>query len=67
MDVRALTVIFNVRSWKMHKNRQTKLLVPRIKPGTYVNQYVQSYMCTKFGDFILKNESRNAKTAWLIK
>ena len=38
-----------------------------IKLGTYLNQLVQPYMWTKFGDFSLKNESRNAKIDQPIK
>ena len=38
-----------------------KMLVDIIKAGTYVNQYVQPYICTKFGGFSFKNEPRNVK------
>ena len=37
------------------------------KPGTYIDNHVKPYLCTKFGDSSLKNEFRNAKTGWLIK
>ena len=48
MDMRMLTVIFNVWSWKMHKKFAKKYMcVAMIKPGTYVNQYVHPYICTK--------------------
>ena len=36
-----------------------------VKPGTYVNEHVQRYMFTKFGD--LKNDPRNAQSVKLIK
>ena len=37
------------------------------KPGTYIDYNVKPYLCTKFGDCSLKNESRNAKRGRLIK
>ena len=37
-----------------------------IKHGTYVNWHVWPYICTKFGDFSLKNESWDAKRGQLI-
>ena len=68
MDVRVLTVIFHVRSWKMRKkNRQNFFLVTMKKPGTYIDNHVKPYLCTKFGDSSLKNEFRNAKRDRLIK
>ena len=38
-----------------------------IKPGGYVNQHVEPYICTKYGYLSLKNESRKAKIDHLIK
>ena len=68
MDVRVLTVIFHVRSWKMRKTiRQNFFLATMKKPGTYIDNHVKSYMCTKFGDSSLKNEFRKAKRGRLIK
>ena len=68
MDVRVLTVIFHVRSWKMRKkNRQICFLTTMKKPGTYIDYHVKPYLCTKFGDSSLKNEFRNAKRGRLIK
>ena len=58
MDVRVLTVIFHVRSWKMRK---------KIAKIFYIDYHVKPYLCTKFGDSSLKNEFRNAKRGWLIK
>ena len=37
------------------------------KPGTYIDNHVKPYLCTKFGDSSLKNEFRNAKRGWLVK
>ena len=37
------------------------------KPGTYIDNHVKPYLCTKFGDSSLKNEFRNAKRGRLIK
>ena len=68
IDVRVLTVIFHVRSWKMRKkNRQRFFLATMKKPGIYIDYHVKPYLCTKFGDSSLKNEFRNAKSDWLIK
>ena len=68
MDVRVLTVIFYVRSWKMRKKiRQIFFLATMKKPGTYIDYHVKPYLCTKFGDSSLKNEFRNAKRGRLIK
>ena len=68
MDVRVLTVIFHVRSWKMRKKNRQKFFLPTMKkPGTYIDYDVKPYLCTKFGDSSLKNEFRNAKRGWLIK
>ena len=68
MDVRVLTVIFHVRSWKMRKkNRQKFFLAIIKKPGTYIDYHIKPYLCTKFGDSSLKNEFRNAKRGQLIK
>ena len=68
MDVRVLTVIFHVRSWKMRKkNRQKYFWVTMKKPVTYIDYYVKPHLCTKFGDSSLKNEFRNAKRDQLIK
>ena len=68
MDVRVLTVIFHVRSWKMRKkNRQKIFLATMKKLGTCIDYHVKPYLCTKFGDSSLKNEFRNAKRGWLIK
>ena len=62
MDVRALTVIFHVRSWKMRKkNRQKYFFATMKKPGTFIDYHIKPYLCTKFGDSSLKNEFRNAK------
>ena len=68
MDVRVLTVIFHVRSWKMRK-KIAKIFIWRLwkKPGTYIDYHVKPYLCTKFGDSSLKNEFRNAKRDRLIK
>ena len=68
MDVRVLTVIFHVRSWKMRK-KIAKIFFWRLweKPGTYIDNHVKPYLCTKFGDSSLKNEFRNAKRVRLIK
>ena len=49
------------------KIRQNFFLATMIKPGTYINNHVKPYLCTKFGDSSLKNEFRNAKRGWLIK
>ena len=62
-DMRALTVIFHVRSWNMRK----KIAKIMKKPGTYIDYHVKPYLCTKFGDSSLKNEFRNAKRGRLIK
>ena len=67
MDVRVLKVIFHVRSWKMRKKSPKLFLVTMKKPGTYINNHVKPYLCTKFGDSSLKNEFRNAKRDRLIK
>ena len=41
MDVRVLTVIFHVRSWKMRKKiRQNFFLATMKKPGTYIDYHV---------------------------
>ena len=68
MDVRVLTVIFHVRSWKMRK-KFAKIFFWRLckKPGTYIDYHVKPYLCTKFGDSSLKNEFRNGKRGRLIK
>ena len=68
MDVRVLTLIFHVRSWKMRKkNRQFFFLATMKKTGTYIDYHIKPYLCTKFGDSSLKNEFRNAKRGQLIK
>ena len=68
MDVRVLTVIFLVRSWKMRKKiAKIFFLATMKKPGTYIDYHVKHYLCTKFGDSSLKNEFRNAKRGRLIK
>ena len=37
-DVRALVVIFHVRSWKMQKKKSPKFVLPIMKkPGTYID------------------------------
>ena len=36
------------------KTRQ-QILAVMIKPGTLVNQHIQPYICSKFGDFSLDN------------
>ena len=64
MDVRVLTVIFHVRSWKMRKKLAKATMK---KPRTYIDYHVKPYLCTKFGDSSLKNEFRNAKRGRLIK
>ena len=38
-----------------------------IKLGTHINQHDEPYICTKFSDFSLKNEPKNAKRAQLTK
>ena len=41
MDVRVLTVIFHVQSWKMRKkNRQNFFLANMKKPGIYIDYHV---------------------------
>ena len=68
MDVRVLTVIFHVRSWKMRKKiAKIFVLANMKKPGTYIDYHVKPHLCTKFGDSSLKNEFRNAKRVRLIK
>ena len=67
MDVRVLTVIFHVQSWKMRKKIAKKFLATMKKPGTYIDYHIKPYLCTKFGDSSLKNEFRNAKRGQLIK
>ena len=49
--LRTLTMIFNVGSWKNHKKN-----CAYDKTRNYINQHVQPYICTKFGDFGLRNE-----------
>ena len=51
---------------KCVKKRKNHLAI-MIKYGTYVNQHVQPYFRTKFGDFSLENKPRNVKRAWPIK
>ena len=48
------------------KKRQLFLATMR-KPGTYIDNHVKPYLCTKFGDSSLKNEFRNDKRDRLIK
>ena len=67
MDVRVLTVIFHVRSWKMRKKFAKIFFATLKKPGTDIDYHVKPYLCTKFGDSSLKNEFRNAKRDRLIK
>ena len=67
MDVRVLTVIFHVRSWKMRKRSPKIFFGDYEKTGTYIDYHVKTYLCTKFGDSSLKNEFRNAKRGRLIK
>ena len=67
MDVRVLTVIFHVRSWKMRKKFANFFFGDYEKPGTYIDNHVKPYLCTKFGASSLKNECRNAKRGRLIK
>ena len=67
MDVRVLTVIFHVRSWKMRKKSPKFVFGDYEKTGTYIDYHVKTYLCTKFGDSSLKNEFRNAKRGRLIK
>ena len=49
------------------KIRQNRFLATMKKPGTYIDNHVKPYLCTKFGDSSLKNEFRNAKRVRLIK
>ena len=49
------------------KNRQKFFLATMKKPGTYINNHVEPYPCTKFGDFSFKNEFRHAKRGRLIQ
>ena len=49
------------------KNCQKCFLATMKKPGTYIDNHIKSYLCTKFGDFGLKNEFMNAKRGQLIK
>ena len=49
------------------KNRQNFFLATMKKPGTYIDNHIKPYLCTKFGDSSLKNEFRNAKRGQLIK
>ena len=37
MDVRVLTVIFHVRSWKMRKKNRQNFILAMKKPGTYID------------------------------
>ena len=57
MDVRVLTVIFHVRSWKMRLWKNPELILITMFRPTYMPNLVTS----------LKNEFRNAKRGWLIK
>ena len=68
IDVRVLTVIFRVRSCKMRK-KIAKIFFWLImkKTGIDIDYHLKPYLCTKFGDFSLKIESRNAKRGRLIK
>ena len=43
------------------------LMATMKKPGTFIDDHVKPYLCTKFGDSSLKNEFRNAKRGRLIK
>ena len=47
--------------------RQNFFLATMKKPGTYIDNHVKPYLCTKFGDSSLKNEFRNGKRGRLIK
>ena len=67
MDVRVLTMIFHVRSWKMRKNTPKFFFGNYEKTRNLYWYHVKPYLCTKFGDSSLKNEFRNAKRGWLIK
>ena len=49
------------------KIRQKFFLATTQKPGTYIDNHVKPYLCTKFGDSSLNNEFRNGKRGWLIK
>ena len=49
------------------KIRQNFFLATTKKPGTYIDNHVKPYLCTKFGDSSLKNEFRNGKRGRLIK
>ena len=51
MDVRVLTVIFHVRSWKMRKKNRHFFLATMKNPVHYIDYHVKPYLCTKFGDF----------------
>ena len=49
IDVRVLTLIFNEPSWKMRTKITKNFLLAMINPGTYVNKYVQTCVCSKYG------------------
>ena len=69
MEVRVLTVIFHVRSWKMRK-KIAKIFFWRLWKNSElisITGHVKPYLCTKFCDSSLKNEFRNAKRGRLIK
>ena len=58
MDVKVPTMIFNVRSQKMHRKFAKKyFFCDYNKSEIDVNWHVQHYIFTKFGNFSLKNKS----------
>ena len=66
-------VIFHVQSWKMQKKianfffwQPPEFILINIFSPTFVPNLV-TLAWKIFGDFSLKNESRNAKRSWLIK
>ena len=48
-DVRALTLIFNVQSWKTRKIIAENIVI-RIKTGIYINQHDKPKIYTNFYD-----------------
>ena len=48
-DVRALTLIFNVQSWKTRKIIAENIVI-RIKTGIYINQHDKPNIYTNFYD-----------------
>ena len=49
------------------RNRQKFFVATMKKTGTYIDNHIKPYLCTKFGDSSLQDEFRNAKRGQLIK